>query len=55
MLRDGPSTYIGDGPRDPNWHCHVDKERDTDDTVTVGNDDKMMLLDMLEEMELMLV
>jgi len=53
MLRDGPSTWIGDGPRDPNWICHVDKERDTDDTV--GSDNDRLLLDMLEEMELMLV
>lgn len=32
MLRDGNGIWIGDGPRDPNWHCHVDKERDTDNT-----------------------
>lgn len=54
MLRDGEGIWVGDGPRDPNWHCHVDKERDTD-TTTSGSDDDRLLLDMLEEMEMMLV
>lgn len=30
MMRDGEGRWVGDGPRDPTWHCHVDIERDFD-------------------------
>lgn len=51
MLRDGPGTWIGDGPKDKAWHCHVDKARDSDNS---GSDNDL-LLSMLEEMEQMII
>lgn len=56
MLRDGPGIWVGSGPRDPQWHCHMDIERDYDSDTgerMTGNDgtSQALLLDMLEEME----
>lgn len=28
LLSDGYGMYVGDGPRDPGWHCHVNLDRE---------------------------
>lgn len=64
LLADGPGVYVGNGPRDQGWHCHVNMDRESDHTESFGEypddymdapsqDNAQQLLDMIDYMDML--